>query len=148
MAEKIEFFDFDNQYIDEVFRIENENILEAWSRENIASLLGDSKARARVGVIGNKVVCYYSYYAVCQEGFINNLAVDKEYQHKGIGRLLMQDMIEIARADNLTGLTLEVQEDNERAIALYQKSGFEIEGRRKEFYKNKKDALIMWYRKF
>lgn len=148
MTEKIEFQDFDSKYVDEVFEIEKENILEAWSRENIISLLGDKKAKAKVGLIGDKVVCYYSYYAVCGEGFINNLAVDKKYQHRGIGFAMMQNMIEEAKMDNLSALTLEVEEDNEKAIALYLKVGFEVEGRRKEFYKNKKDALIMWYRKF
>lgn len=148
MEENIEFRDFDKDFIDEVFRIEKENILEAWSRENIASLLIDQKAKAKVGLIGDKVVCYYSYYAVCGEGFINNLAVDKKYQRRGIGYAMMTNMIEEAEKEKLTALTLEVEEDNEKAIALYLKVGFEIEGRRKEFYKNKKDALIMWYRKF
>lgn len=147
MVKNIRFLDMSIEFVSSVFDIERENILEAWSIENIKSLLNDSKAKARVGLIDNKVVCYYSYYNICGEGYINNLAVDKEYQHRGIGTLLMEDMINEAKLDNLTALTLEVEENNENAIGLYKKTGFEEEGRRKEFYKNKKDAIIMWYRK-
>ena len=80
------------------------------------------------------------------EGFINNLAVDKECQHKGVGTKLMQDMISVAKSESVSALTLEVEDGNEAAIALYEKFGFKEEGRRYGFYKNKKDALIMWLR--
>lgn len=143
----LNFCDLRNEYIDDVYRIEQENIAEAWSKNNIANLISDKSAVARVGVIDNKVVCYYSYYNIGGEGFINNLAVDKKYQGQGFGNLLIEDMIMTAKQSEVFSLTLEVEEDNKVAIALYNKYGFEQEGIRKNFYKNKKNALIMWLRK-
>ena len=76
MLEDIVFCDLKEEYSDEVFAIEKDNILEAWSYENIRSLICDEKARARVGLCNGKVICYYSFYVIVGEGFINNLAVE------------------------------------------------------------------------
>lgn len=146
MLDKIAFYDLTYDFCESVFNIERDNILEAWSMDNIRTLVGDEKARARVGVCDGKVVCYYSYYRIVDEGFVNNLAVDKSCHGKGVGSLLMQDMINKAKEDKLSALTLEVEDGNDAAIGLYKKYGFEEEGRRYCFYKNKRDAIIMWLR--
>ncbi len=60
------------------------------------------------------------------------ICVHKDYQNQGVGTALMKQIIDLA--DNWLGLTrieLEVDVDNDRAIHLYQKFGFEIEGRKR-----------------
>ncbi|HNW04309.1 MAG TPA: GNAT family N-acetyltransferase [Oscillospiraceae bacterium] len=60
------------------------------------------------------------------------ICVHRDYQDQGIGAALMKQIIDLA--DNWLGLTrieLEVNVDNERAIHLYKKFGFEIEGRKR-----------------
>ena len=57
------------------------------------------------------------------------IMVHREYQGKGIGKALMQALLDIA--DNwlmLVRVELTVFVDNERAIALYEKMGFVKEG--------------------
>jgi RimJ/RimL family protein N-acetyltransferase len=51
------------------------------------------------------------------------------YSGRGIGAQLFTVMESWARARNLRRLALTVMTHNERAIALYRKMGFEIEGR-------------------
>ena len=42
-------------------------------------------------------------------------------------------------------MTLEVRVTNEKAISLYTSLGFEVAGRRKNYYEdNSEDAFIMW----
>lgn len=61
------------------------------------------------------------------------MAVHEDWQGKGIGTALMQAAIEFAdKWLNLTRLELEVYTDNEPALRLYKKFGFEIEGRMKQ----------------
>jgi RimJ/RimL family protein N-acetyltransferase len=61
------------------------------------------------------------------------LSVRKAFQGKGIGTLLMKTTIDWARASGtLRRLDLRVYHDNTRAIALYKKLGFEVEGRRRQ----------------
>lgn len=62
------------------------------------------------------------------------MAVRDDWQGKGVGTALMQAAM--ALADNwlnLTRLELEVYTDNEPAVRLYKKFGFEIEGTHKMF---------------
>jgi putative acetyltransferase len=62
------------------------------------------------------------------------MAVRDDWQGKGIGTLLMQAVVDLAdRWMNLRRLELDVYTDNEPALRLYKKFGFEIEGTSIEF---------------
>ncbi|MDE6276377.1 MAG: ribosomal protein S18-alanine N-acetyltransferase [Clostridia bacterium] len=134
------------KFCDQVAAIEAASIDEPWTLNQIRGLVDDQNAVARIGVIEDKVVCYYSFYNICDEGNINNLAVLQDFKGKGIGSLLLEDMIKLAKELNISALTLEVNVNNEAAIALYIKYGFVVEGRRLKFYGGRDDALIMWKR--
>ena len=56
------------------------------------------------------------------------LSVEKAYWGKGIGSALLQTLIDFARENGFAVISLEVRSDNARAIALYQKFGFEKTG--------------------
>lgn len=67
-------------------------------------------------------------------GEINMIAVDPTWQGKGVGRALMQAMIDMA--DNwlqIVRLELTVWVTNAQAIHLYQQCGFEVEGTKKNY---------------
>ena len=60
------------------------------------------------------------------------ISVRKEYQGQGIGKKLMENILDLA--DNwlmLIRVELGVFEGNERAMKLYESLGFEVEGKRK-----------------
>lgn len=54
------------------------------------------------------------------------ISVQKQYWGLGIGSLLMDHLIDLAKAMGAERLELEVIEGNERAISLYQKKGFQF----------------------
>ncbi len=57
------------------------------------------------------------------------MAVRDDWQGKGIGARLMQAVVDLAdKWLNLARLELEVYPDNEPAIKLYKKFGFQVEG--------------------
>lgn len=79
-------------------------------------------------VIGIVMLKRYSNNRKKHVGVIG-LMVDRNYQGRGIGNLLLERIINIA--DNKLGikrLELNVFVDNERAIKLYEKHGFKVEG--------------------
>ena len=143
---KIKFDCFNEQYIDDIYNIEKESIDVAWTKNQLKELISNFDAIARVGIVDGEVVCSYSLNIVFDEGNINNLSVKKEWRGRGIGSMLMEDMIKCARERNLGSLTLEVNENNMVAIALYEKFGFVVEGKRPKFYHGKDGALVMWLR--
>jgi ribosomal-protein-alanine N-acetyltransferase len=71
---------------------------------------------------------------------IINIAVDKDYQGKGIGKKLIQYVIDNTEADKLM---LEVKANNDSAINLYKAMGFNQIHIRPNYYEGNIDALIM-----
>ncbi|MBD5100870.1 MAG: ribosomal protein S18-alanine N-acetyltransferase [Clostridiales bacterium] len=143
---KITFDDFRQEYIDKIYEIEKDSIDVAWTKEQLIGLIGNPDVVARVGLLDGEVVCSYSFNIIIDEGDVNNLSVDKSWRGKGIGNLLIEDMILSAKSKNLQNITLEVNENNVVAINLYNKYGFKVEGKRPKFYHGKDAALVMWKR--
>ena len=56
------------------------------------------------------------------------MALLPEFRGQGVGERLMRQTLDTARAFGLHRVELTVREDNNNAIALYKKIGFEIEG--------------------
>ena len=63
------------------------------------------------------------------------ITVRKDYWGKGIGTGLMNLLIDFCRKNGTEVIELQVRSDNERAIALYNKFGFEKIGTHKNFFK-------------
>jgi len=67
------------------------------------------------------------------EAEVHTIGVDPRFQRRGVGRLLLRDLL--ARADELTATTfLEVRTDNDAAITLYVAEGFAVVGIRRRYY--------------
>ena len=71
---------------------------------------------------------------------IINIAVDKNYQGQGIGKKLIQYVIDNTKAEKIM---LEVKENNIPAIKLYESMGFKEIHRRPNYYGEGIDAIIM-----
>jgi [ribosomal protein S18]-alanine N-acetyltransferase len=84
------------------------------------------------------------YWAILDEAHITVLAVDPRYQRRGLGKWLLVNLLADAGERALTRATLEVRPSNSRALALYESFGFETLGRRRRYYADGEDALILW----
>ncbi len=87
----------------------------------------------------------YAGLAVGQdEAWINNIAVRRDAQRKGIGRALLDALVDEARRSGVRQVLLEVAADNDAAQHLYGAYGFDAIGRRKGYYQpSNTDALVM-----
>ena len=75
-----------------------------------------------------------------------SITVIRDYWGQGIGSRLMEMMIDFSKEHNIEVISLEVRADNLRAIALYEKFGFELIGKYKKFFKINSifyDAILM-----
>lgn len=72
-----------------------------------------------------------------------NIVVKKNKRNEGIGSALLKETIHISTKLKAKTITLEVNKNNEPAIKLYKKYGFEQVGLRKKYYNNKEDAILM-----
>jgi len=67
----------------------------------------------------------FSTFKVKPYLYIHDIVVLNEYREKGIGKALMQKLIEISEERKYCKITLEVREDNLTAQSLYKSFGFE-----------------------
>lgn len=74
---------------------------------------------------------------------ITCIVTHKNFRKKGIGSLILEKLIQIAKQKHMNSITLEVRESNSIAQALYLKYAFQIVGRRKKYYQGIEDAMIM-----
>lgn len=84
----------------------------------------------RLGSTGFTGVSFYE---------VRNIGVDPAHQGHGVGRKLLNELLEFAAGG---AVYLEVRYDNEAAIALYRDAGFDQVGVRPGYY-NGVDALTM-----
>lgn len=141
----INIVDMDLCHVAQVAQIEKNTFSEPWSEAQLSDLCNHYNSYARVIVDGDQnVLGYYSFNLVCDEGYINNIAVRQDCRGQGYGKKLLQDMAYTASLLNVRALTLEVRASNTVARQLYEKFGFINEGIRKKFYENTEDAIIYW----
>ncbi|TAJ92392.1 MAG: ribosomal-protein-alanine N-acetyltransferase [Gammaproteobacteria bacterium] len=75
-----------------------------------------------------------------------NLCIKPELQGRGLGRMLLEHMLDVARDHHAEVVFLEVRPSNAAARRLYADNGFNEVGLRRNYYpasKGREDALIM-----
>ena len=134
----------------QIHEIEALCIAMPWSEE---STLHDVKENpvARWLVLDDgsgRVMAYAGMWFVLDEAHVCNVAVHPDFRRMGYGRRILEALVDMAKANSMTLMTLEVRRSNLAAQALYHQCGFLDVGYRKRYYEdNKEDALIM-YREF
>ena len=91
--------------------------------------------------LNNEVIATYrlipKLYRQTHVCYLGSFVVKKELHGKGIGALVLSEILEYAKAHNKSRIELTVDLHNEPAIHLYKKAGFEIEGIVRNSYKLK-----------
>jgi len=90
---------------------------------------------------------FYFVQHVADEMTLLDIVVDPTQQGLGLGRVLLNCLIEQAGDKSVSSIFLEVRVSNFSAIALYLSCGFTEVGQRRDYYPNvaggREDALIM-----
>ena len=90
-----------------------------------------------------EIVGFAGIVNIIDEIHIMNIVVKKDKRNKGIGSALLKEIINISTKLQSKAITLEVNENNEPAIKLYKKYGFNQVGLRKKYYNNTDNAILM-----
>ena len=86
---------------------------------------------------------YGEVRTVLDEGTLERIAVAPQFRRHGAAEALLRRFLDDGR-EKLAFLTLEVRAGNAPAIGLYEKLGFEVVGRRRNYYREEgEDALLM-----
>ncbi len=131
--------------VDQIADIEQACFSRPWTRRMLLEELDNLSASFIAAEAENGTILGYAgLTVVLDEGYINNIAVREEYRRQGVASALLEVFLRFAQANQLAFLTLEVRASNEAAIALYRRHGFEVAGRRKNYYEDpREDAVLM-----
>ncbi|HTL91735.1 MAG TPA: ribosomal protein S18-alanine N-acetyltransferase [Steroidobacteraceae bacterium] len=100
----------------------------------------------RVVTVSRQVMAYGVMSFGAGEAHILNLCVGEAYRCRGIGRQLLNSLIERAGAAGMADAYLEVRPSNTAAIRLYLALGFEQVGMRRGYYQaanGREDAAVL-----
>lgn len=133
--------------LDEIARIERSSFLVPWKREFFETELSEPYRYARVlaGEPGAspRVGGYLFAVSLYEEFHINKIATDPRLRNLGLGRRLLEDALDRARALGATAVTLEVRVSNLPAREFYKSYGFREAYRRRGYYQDGEDAFAM-----
>lgn len=131
--------------LDRVVQIEEENFSVPWSRKSFLDSLALSHTLYVVAEQQGQIAGYCGCYQILEEAEIVNVAVDKAFRRRGVGRQMLEELMRLGEERGSFAYTLEVRAGNVPAIHLYESLGFKSLGIRKNFYeKPTEDAIIMW----
>ncbi|MGC6483070.1 MAG: GNAT family N-acetyltransferase [Synechococcus sp.] len=113
--------------------------VEQWHKE-----LTDPLRLCRGLTRDHNLVAMACGWLVVDELHITLVAVDPDHRHQGFGFTVLQALLNDARQTGAQRATLEVARCNQAALALYRRCGFTIQGTRRSYYSDGRDALIQW----
>ena len=132
------------QQVHQVAALEKRCFHDPWSENSVASELQNPLSLWLVAMDGERLAGYVGSQTVLGESDMMNVAVDEDYRRQGVGKMLIEALMEYLKAREGHCLTLEVRDSNTPARNLYASLGFSQIGRRKNYYRNpREDALIL-----
>lgn len=117
---------------------------EFWTKEILMDEFSNENSKYFVAINENdEIVAFGGLWFNIDEAHVMNIAVKTEFRRNHIGTEFLKFLIDQAKKENKNCITLEVRDNNIAAIELYKKLDFSEVGRRKKYYSNLFDAIIM-----
>ena len=122
----------------EKFTMESyEDIVELWrksgisvgstdTRDEIERMLQRNPNLFLIGKIDNKVIGAVMGGFDGRRGYVHHLAIDPEYQRRGFGTMIMDDLIKRFRKIGVHKVHLFIEKYNKELVEFYMNLGWEI----------------------
>ena len=128
-----------------VMYLENTCFVAPWGLKDVKYELNDNPV-SNLWVIESDltgVVGFVDYWITFDSATVCQICINPVYQRKGLGSILIEEMIKDCRTENVRNITLEVRDHNVAAIKLYEKHGFKKIIVKEGYYTNGDNALYM-----
>ena len=134
----------DHAVVDAVAALEAEVFgADAWSPAQVAEELGGTGRRTWVVESGGAVAGYAVTWRSGDVVDLQRIAVHPGHRHRGLARALLDEAVAAGRADHADRMLLEVGAGNAAALALYAAAGFVEIDRRRRYYRDGADAVVL-----
>lgn len=132
--------------IERVVAIEQSWAPTPWSAQSFRNELSIPFSRSLVAHAHGTpdvVAGYLVRWRVADEVHLLSLAVAESMRRRGLGSLMLDEIVQEGRAESARLVTLEVEAENETAVRLYKSRGFTEVRCRKSYYGAGRDGLVL-----
>ena len=129
-------------HVPQIAEIERNCIPQPWSEAAFAAALTDEKAVTLAAFCGDVLCGFITGVYLLDTADIYSVAVSADYRKKGVGKRLLEEFFD-QLPDEVQAVNLEVRESNIPAIKLYEKTGFQSVGLRKNFYSDPRENAVL-----
>ena len=129
--------------LNEIASILSTEFDDFWNENIFRQELQNENSEYIVARLNNEIVGFAGIWISPVDIHITDIVVKKDKRNMKIGSNILEELIKLAETKKRETLTLEVNEKNEIAQKLYLNYGFEKLGKRKKYYNNEDDAIIM-----
>lgn len=127
--------------ISTILKIESLFIPNPYTQKQFLEEFNNKNSHFFVVINKNKVIAYLLCHLILDEMELIKIVVDLNFHRQGIGTKLFNGVLKLH--PKIRKVFLEVRDSNSQAIQFYKKQGFDIVGRRKQYYSNQEDAILM-----
>ena len=129
--------------LNEIASILSTEFDDFWNENIFRQELQNENSEYIVARLNNEIIGFAGIWISPVDIHITDIVVRKDKRNMKIGSNILEELIKLAETKERETLTLEVNEKNEIAQKLYLNYGFEKLGKRKKYYNNEDDAIIM-----
>ena len=131
---------FDKTHLHQLKKLSDNLFEKGWTLAQFESELENSYSKSYIMLYDNQVIGFIFAKILYDEMEILNIGIDKQFQGKKYGKMLLEKMLNYAKENQISKVFLEVNTSNNKAINLYSSFGFITNRVRKNYYDNQ-DAL-------
>lgn len=150
MVKKIKIRAMTQDDIDDIMAVEVLAFKTPWPRTAFEEEISNNELASYLVLVdesGNspRIIGYAGMWKIIDEAHVTNIAILPEYHGRGLGYVLLAELIWQAKDKGAASMTLEVRTSNLAARRLYEKFDFKEAGVRRGYYADtNEDALILW----
>lgn len=129
--------------LEQIMVLENELYKTPWNQAFYEQDLANKFSHLFVLEKAGKIVGYAGIWIVSDDATITKVSIAKNEQGQGLSKLLLNQLIELAKQSKCQQISLEVRIHNKVAHSLYLQSGFKEVSLRRNYYDDGEDAILM-----
>lgn len=118
-----------------------------WDEQEFADLLSERNTLVHRLRVGRRIIGFVASRIGADEAEILSIAIAASYRGRGLSREMLLTHLGHLAGRGVATVFLEVEENNQPARRLYNRTGFQVVGRRERYYRQPNgeqlNALIM-----
>lgn len=131
-------------HLDQLVELEKIRFSDNYSIKTLENDLKNKNNLMWVLLEEDKVLGYIDVFYIFDEANIQRIALFPACEGKGYATKMLKHAENDLKEKGVEKIYLEVSESNTHAVEFYIKNGYKETNRRKDYYSDLSDAIIMW----